>query len=735
MKNNNIVVDYTEIDKKVDEIIKIASWYLVNEDLNIIESKIKKAYHCARNSHEGQFRLSGDPYIIHPVEATELLLSLNPDIHTIQSCLLHDVIEDTPKTAEDIEKEFWSDVKFLCEWMEKLWKVRYTWEDRALGSLRKMFIAMAEDLRVVFIKLADRMHNMKTLKFHPKADKRERIALETLNIYAPIADRLGLYNIKNSLEEECFKILEPDDYDKIISEMNELEDSMKIFSKHASKEIEELLKENNIVNYEIDYRIKWIYSIYKKIQKKGLDSIKSLNDLFWIRIIVDDVATCYKILWIIHNEWSPLPKRFKDYIALPKPNGYSSLHTTVIGLLRRYRKQPTEIQIKTYGMKEFSDIWVAAHFEYKEKGSVKAKDIDWVKELKELTWDLENNDFADSLKIDVFKDRIFVFTPKWDLINLPAWSTPIDFAYYVHSDVGDKISIAKINWEVKTLDKELKNWDVIDIIIDKNKKPNPFWLSFVKTVKAKSRIKSFLKKENKDLYREKWKDILDKYLEKTWMFELDKELSILKVLEWRENNLEERYQILEQIWNFSTPVSLIFRKILKTKKVTLDKNKKHKAWLWVGLKEKIVKNEKVIIGGDNDLPYILWKCCNKIIPKKIVAHINRDWKITIHKRDCDIIKNVNKDRLLSAYTQSEQWDSLCVNVIFNVIDKKGILKKIVDIIYAMDINIEEMSIKRWWEFKWKINFTLSVSDYDYMSIDRLKDRIYNKLWNDLIWIE
>lgn len=723
------MVDYSKIDKKVDRLILKASKYMINLEKDEIKKEVYKAYLYARLAHEWQKRLSWDPYIIHPVEATEILLNLKPDIHTIQACLLHDVIEDTPKTAKDIEENFWPDVRFLCEWMEKLWKVRYSWEDRAIWSLRKMFVAMAEDLRVVFIKLADRLHNMKTLKFHPRPEKRDRIALETLNIYAPIADRLWLFNIKNSLEEECFKILEPYDYKKIKKELRELKSSMDSFSKNAEKVIKKLLIDWWVKNFEVDYRIKSVFSIYKKMQKKWLDSIKNLYDLFWIRIIVNDETTCYKALWLVHKTWTPLPNRFKDYIALPKPNWYKSLHTTVIWLLNDFRKQPTEIQIKTYEMKEFSDIWVAAHFEYKEKWSKVAKDIDWVKELKDLTESLENNDFVNSLKIDVFRDRIFVFTPKWDLINLPVWSTPIDFAYYVHSDLWDHISIAKVNWSIKTLDRELKNWDIIEIITDKNKKPNPFWLSFVKTAKAKNRIKNFIKKEDKYLYRERWRDILSKYLEKTWLFTLDKDFSVLKVLEWKEYKIEERWQILEQIWNFSITPASIFRKILKTKKITLDDEKEKTKIIKKPEKE---KRKKIIIWGDDNLDYKLASCCKRVIPKKIVAHINSKGVINIHKRDCAVIKNVNKDRLLSAYIEWDQSESLEVFIVLTVLNKKWILKTISDIIYTMDINIEEISFKKISNQKWDISLNLKVPDYDYLIIDRLLERIKLYLKSDLI---
>ena len=451
-------------------------------------------------------------------------------------------------------------------------------------------------------------------------------------------------------------------------------------------------------------------------------------------IIVQDEATCYRVLGLIHKNWNPIPKRLKDYIALPKPNWYKSIHTTVIWLLKDYRKQPTEIQIKTYKMKEFSDMGIAAHFEYKEKGSVKSSEIDWVKELKDITYYLNNNEFVNSLRIDIFKDRIFVFTPKGDLINLPSWSTPIDFAYYVHSDLWDKINIVKINWELKTLDKELQNGDVIEISIDKNKKPNPFRLSFVKTNKAKNRIKNFLKTENKDLYIEKGREILEKYLEKTDIFSLDKDLSILKILDWRENSMEDRLQILEQIWNFSIPASVIFKRILKTKKIKLDNNKNSKPKNDLEVNNDNIKKKKLIIGWEENLDYNLWHCCciwNKI-PKKMVAHINRDSKITIHKRNCYIIEKSNKDRLLSAYIASDRNDFIEIKIILTVVNKKWILKAISDIMYIMDINIEEISYVATLKYKWDIHLKLEIPDYDYLLVDRLIWRIENGLWSDLL---
>lgn len=729
---------YLNIDKKVEKIVIHVSKYMSNLNVEYIRKEIFRAYEYTKDAHEWQNRLSWDPYLIHPVEATEILLSLKPDLFTIQACFLHDVVEDTLKTEDDIRVEFWDEVANLCVWMEKLSKVKYKWEERTIWSLRKMIIAMADDLRVIFIKLSDRLHNMKTLKYHPKPEKRERIALETLNIYAPIADRLWLYHMKNELEEECFNILEPENYKKLSKELKDLEPEIKLFTKNAKKEIDKLL-EWKIEKYEIDYRVKSIYSIHKKLVKKGLLHASELYDLFWIRIMVDTEEECYKVLWVIHSSLTPLPNRFKDYIALPKPNWYKSLHTNVMWLFKSQRKQPTEIQIKTFKMKEYSDIWVAAHFEYKEKWSTLATEIDWVNELKELVSNIWDNDFVWSLKLDVFKDRIFVFTPKWDFINLPSWSTPVDFAYYVHSDLGDHISVAKVNNWVYPLDKELHNWDVVEIVVDKNKKPNPFWISFVKTVKAKNRIKNYLKKEDKELHRERWKFMMNKYLEKAWLDPFDKELSIFKNVDGVTYSKEDRYNLLEQIWNFSVNPSAIMKKILKIKKILPEKK---------GIDEALVVNEEpknilelwknlLIIWWEENLPYKLWNCCKKKLNNEIVAHINSKGIITIHNRSCEVLKEVNKERLLSAYIKWTEEETIIVDVELVFKNQLWILKELSDIIYSMWIDVDAINTFKIWSTKTKVVLKLKIMDYDYLIIDRFVERLKLKfkdlLFSSIVW--
>ncbi len=732
--NAEISIDYSLVDKKVDKLIKNICLYLSELSPEYIENEVKKAYLFAREAHHWVMRLSGDPYINHPVEATQILLDLKPDLYTIQACILHDVIEDTSKTYDDILKTFWEEVARICAGMEKLSKVRYFWEERTIGSLRKMFVAMSEDIRVIFVKLSDRLHNMKTLKYHPKKEKRERIALETLNIYAPIADRLWLHNFKNMLDEECFKILFLNEYRQIKKEINDAQDTMSSFKKNAKHEIDQALKNVNI-QYQVDFRVKSMYSIYKKMKRKWLSQVSDLYDLYGIKILVPEVGDCYKVLWIVHSLWTPLPKRFKDYVALPKPNWYQSLHTTVIWLLRKDRQQPTEIQIKTFDMELRSSIWVAAHFEYKEKGSRIAQDIDWVKQLKDLTENLWNNEFMDSLKIDLFKDRIFVLTPRWDSINLPAWSTPIDFAYEIHTDLWNHITIAKINGQPSPLDKELKNGDVVEILTDKNKKPNPFYISFVKTTKAKNCIRSFLRNEDAELHIDRGREILNNLLEKSWLEKLDKDLTLLKAIDDRIYTVEERIDILEQVWNFSTNPTAIVKKILKAKNIYHKSKTQNKEISHIVESEKHKSQKEIIIWWEKNLPYQVGVCCTDKLQDKIVAYINSKWTITIHNRDCKTLNRLSKDRFLSAYFEWDELNNIIFDIHFIFRNKIWVLKSLSDILFDMNINTleitsQKISISEMWLF-----LKLEILDHDYLIIDRFLERVKFKIGENLLNFE
>jgi len=718
-----------EIDTEVNHIVNRAQAYIDHIDEDDISESIIWAYEFAKMAHKSDARLSWEPYISHPVAATTILLSLKPDISTIQACFLHDVIEDTPFTYDDIVEAFWEDVANLCAWMEKLEKVRYRWEDRAIWSLRKMFIAMADDLRVIFIKLADRQHNMETLHHHPKPEKRERIALETLNIYVPIAGRLGLYSFKSSLEEECFKILHPSERGELISQLQELEDSRSEFKNSAILAIGKLLSDVDIA-HKVDFRVKSPYSIYRKMQRKNIDHPRDLYDIYGIRIVVPSVADCYRVLWEIHSKYHTLPYRFKDYIALPKPNGYQSLHTTIVWFLKNFTRQPTEIQIRTEDMHTRADIGVAAHFEYKEKWSSIASEVSWVKDLKEMVDSVGNNDLMNSLKIDTFKNRIFVFTPKWDLINLPTGSTPIDFAYHVHTDLGNHIAIAKVNGSIYPLDKELSNGDVIEVTIDKNRKPSPFWLWYVTTIKAKNNIKSFLRKWDKDTHRDRGKEIINKYLEKSWLPVLDKDMTVLKVIEGRELSTEERLQLLEQIGNFSiTPASLL-RKIMKAQNISyVKKHSPEGKQEYVEEKQELIP--EVIIWGEENLAYKTCRtCCKEKLPDMMVAHINSRWHFTIHSRSCRVLKWVNKERLMNAYIKWAESMTL-FRLKLTLENRIGMIKTISEILYSMEINIDELHTKKISKDATIVTIALEIPDYEYLIVDRFLDRVNNALWKSL----
>ena len=461
------------------------------------EELIVKAYNFAQIAHEGQKRLSGDPYFIHVLETAKILAKLGMDVQTIAAGLLHDVLEDTPTPEEKIKKEFGDDILFLIKGVTKLGTLKYRGHERHIESLRKFFIAMANDLRVVIIKFADRLHNLRTLQF-VREDKRERIAIESIEVYAPLANRLGMGKFKGELEDAAFPYAYPKEYAQVEEIIKEKKDLYQKNLIEVREELEKALKKNRIKFVKIDYRIKHKYSLYKKLLKYDFN-MEKVHDIVALRVVVDTVEECYKILGLVHSIWNPLPGRIKDYIAVPKPNGYRSIHTTILTGLGGI----AEIQIRTKEMHEEADYGIAAHFAYKEIGEKKVQDskhkdkFKWIEELKELKYSPEDpKKFIEHLKMDFFNDRIFIFTPQGDVIDMPEDSTPLDFAYAVHSDVGDHTSGAKINSKMSPIFSKLKNGDIVEIITKKDAKPSSKWLEYVKTTIAKKHIKSYLEKNS-----------------------------------------------------------------------------------------------------------------------------------------------------------------------------------------------------------------------------------------------
>jgi len=462
---------------------------------------LQLAFDFAKEAHQGQKRMSGEDYIYHPLATAQTLAEMKMNTPMIIAALLHDVPEDTKFTIEDIKKNFGSETASLINGVTKLGNIKYRGIERYIENLRKMFLAIAKDLRVIIIKFADRLHNLKTLYALPR-NKQIRIASEVLEIYAPIANRLGMYEMKGELEAEAFKYLYPKEYNWLKQLIEEHTKQKEKYLHKVINFVKNELAENNIKYIEVKGRIKQLYSLYKKLLRLDKD-INRVYDFVAIRVIVKDIPTCYAVLGTIHKKMKPLKGKIKDYIAQPKPNGYSSLHTTVF----TPEGEIIEVQIRTQDMEESAEYGIAAHWYYDEKGSFKpTKKMKWINELTQWQKELgANQKFLEKLKIDVFQDRIFVFTPNGDVIDLANGSTPIDFAYHVHTDIGNQCVGALVNNQITTLDKKLKSGDVVEILTDKNRKfPNPDWMKFSKTSVAKNKIKSSLAKRT----------LIDKFLKK-----------------------------------------------------------------------------------------------------------------------------------------------------------------------------------------------------------------------------
>ncbi len=454
---------------------------------------IEKAYAFAAKAHEGQKRMSGDPYFVHVFETAKNLAQIGMDSQTIAAGLLHDVLEDTGTTEETLEKEFGADITFLVKGVTKLGTLKYRGHERHVESLRKFFIAMANDLRVVIIKFADRLHNLRTLE-HVREDKRARIALESIEVYAPLANRLGMGKLKGDIEDAAFPYAYPEEYEQVENLIKEKKSQYETNLSEVSIELAKELKKSKINVKEINYRLKHRYSLYKKLQKYDMD-IEKIYDIVALRVVVDTVEECYRVLGLVHSIWNPLPGRIKDYIAVPKPNGYRSIHTTIFTGLGGI----AEIQIRTIDMHAEAAYGIAAHFAYKENSAKKVQNSNskfkWIEELKELNYSPDEPiKFLEHLKMDFFNDRIFIFTPKGDVIDLPEDSTPLDFAYSIHSDIGNHTFGAMINGKMSQIFTKLKNGDRVEIVVKKDSHPSSKWLEFAKTTIAKKHIKQYLEK-------------------------------------------------------------------------------------------------------------------------------------------------------------------------------------------------------------------------------------------------
>ena len=636
---------------------------------NIDKEVIIKAYNLANEAHKGQMRLSGEPYVIHPIEVASILVDIGLDTNTIAAALLHDVVEDSEYTYEDIEQQFGQEVAELVEGVTKLGKIEYkSREEEQADNVRKMVLAMAKDTRVVLIKLADRLHNMRTLRFKSPEKQREK-AKEVFDIYAPLAHRLGMFRIKWELEDLAFRYLNPTEYYDLVDQIAEKRKEREEYISRIMNEISEKLKDSGI-DSEIDGRPKHFYSIYKKMNNKS-KTLDQIFDLTAIRVIVDSVKDCYAALGLVHTIYKPIPGRFKDYIAMPKPNMYQSLHTTVIGP----QGKPFEIQIRTIEMHKTAEYGIAAHWSYKEGGdAVVDKRFVWLRDMLEWQKDTTDADeFMEGFKVDLFADEVFVFTPKGEVINLPSDSSPIDFAYRIHTDIGNKMIGAKVNGNMVSLDYHLKTGEIVEVITSNtNKGPSIHWLNIVKSNQAKSKIRSWFKKEKREEHIIKGRELLEKETKRRDrnFGDIARGVPLHKIIsKYHGNSIDDLLVVVGT--GQVTPSSIVSflidgleEKEKQEKKITLEEELVNANALVEDSKRKAEEKKKkksknffgVTVTGMDNVEVRFSKCCNPLPGDDIVGYITNFRGISVHRTDCTNLKTLAGKEEASRFVQVE-WES------------------------------------------------------------------------------
>ena len=731
------------------ELIDKIKTYHPSDDFSMVE----KAYKLAVEAHKEQKRKSGEPYIIHPLKVAYILAELELDMETITAGILHDIIEDTPYTYEDIAHLFSEEIAALVDGVTKLGKLSYTTKEEAQAeNYRKMFLAMAKDIRVILIKLADRLHNMRTLNYMTPEKQREK-AQETLDIYAPLAHRLGISKIRSEMEDLCFKYLNPDAYFDLAAKIQKKKEERDQFVQSMVKELQAKMDEAGIKG-KVYGRTKHFFSIYKKMvnQNKTLDQI---YDLFAIRALVDSVKDCYAVLGIVHTAYTPMPGRFKDYIAMPKPNMYQSLHNTLIGP----HGQVFEVQIRTWEMHRTSEYGIAAHWKYKEgranEKSSKAQKSEeaklaWLRQIMEWQKDMsDNKEYLDTIKLDlnIYSTQVYAFTPQGDVIQLTKDSTPIDFAYMIHSAVGNKMVGARVNNKIVPLDHKIQNGDIVEIITSQNSKgPNRDWLGLVKTAQARTKIKQWFKKEEKeeniirgremiladikkkgyqpqDLLRPEWEEIvLVKYDFKTW----DALLAAVGYGGMKEgqvvNRLKDEYLKEKRKTQTAEDALKDFEKTIDQKPV-----KKHKS------------KSGVVVEGIGDVAVRFSKCCSPVPGDEIIGFVTRGRGVTIHRTDCINVINLSNEergRLINAewdtqFAKGESNTSYLAELKVTANDRVGLIVEISRQLADDDISVKGFNVRTTKDMLAIFNVTIEIKTKE--QLERVVTRLKNL--RDVIEVE
>ena len=681
--------------KALAEFMEYIHTYLTDDECN----QVLKAFELADKAHEGQLRASGEPYIMHPLAVADILAHLQIDHITLMAALMHDVVEDTSYSKEDLEEMFGSEVAFLVDGVTKLNQFQYeTKEDRQMENYRKMILAMPKDVRVVVIKLGDRLHNMRTLK-HMRSDKQKRIAKETLEIFAPLAHRLGIFNVKWELEDLSFRYLEPEKYYDLVDQMKQKRQAREDIVNDTMSQLTKALGEANI-KADIKGRPKHFYSIYKKMKKDNRD-LSQIYDLLAVRVIVDTIPDCYAVLGIAHSLWKPLPYRFKDYISMPKSNMYQSLHTTVIGTMG----QPVEIQIRTWEMHRVSEYGVAAHWRYKEGNKNGDKDFDqkvaWLRQV--LEWQDTSNptELVNALKLDVFSGEVFVFTPKGDVVKLPIGSVPLDFAYRVHTDVGHRCVGAKVNGKIVPLDYTLQNGDIVDIITSKTGRPSLDWLNIVGSSESKSKIRNWFKRENKAENIEKGLEALEKEAKRlnyNWK-ELIADNRLQQVTKQLKAGTEE--EMFAACGYGGIPVSTVLLRLIELYKKSkeAEESKRSTEQIIAKLKSQGPKTTKngtgVLVKGEAGVMVRMAKCCSPVPGDDIIGYITRGRGVSVHRSDCTSLGHTPEDleRMIEVSWDGSSGESFHVGIDIQAYDRNGLLMEVMAVLSELKITITNINAK------------------------------------------
>ncbi|SNX52645.1 bifunctional (p)ppGpp synthetase/guanosine-3',5'-bis(diphosphate) 3'-pyrophosphohydrolase [Thermoanaerobacterium sp. RBIITD] len=703
------------IEKVID---KIKEYNKSDVDVNLIV----RAYNFALKAHEGQYRNSGEPYIVHPVEVAYILAELELDLPTIAGGLLHDVIEDTAVAYDDLKGEFGQEIADLVDGVTKLGMIEYKSKvEQQAENMRKMLIAMAKDIRVIMIKLADRLHNMRTLKYLSEEKQKEK-AQETLEIYAPIAHRLGISRIKWELEDLSLRYLHPEEYynlvEKVARKRKEREQSIQ----ELINKLKEKLKEIGI-KAEVDGRPKHFYSIYKKMKQQN-KTFEQIYDLMAVRVIVNTVKDCYGTLGVVHTLWKPMPGRFKDYIAMPKPNMYQSLHTTVMGP----NGEPFEIQIRTWEMHRTAEYGIAAHWKYKE-GKTEEDEFDaklaWLRQLLEWQRELKDaKEFMETLKIDLFTDEVYVFTPKGDVISLPAGSTPIDFAYSIHTEIGHRLNGAKVNGKIVPIDYELKNGDIVEILTISNtdRGPSRDWLQIAKSSQAKNKIRQWFKKEKREENIERGEEIFYRELKKHGIQQAQLKNDIMESV-LKKLNIHSEEDLYATIGYGGLTVNQIIPRIKEELKQIESEINKQKIPTSDAKKHSKIGGMGVIVKGEDNVMVRFSKCCSPVPGDEIIGYVTKGRGVSIHRKDCPNIKDYVYDKNRIIEVEWNQGKNIAYQADIQIManDRYGLLTDVTSILADIKISVRAVNARTTKDNIAIINLTLEI-----ISKEQL-EKIMNKL--------